>query len=543
MKGKGAYKCPNEVCQYLDDELPNWRVEQEFDKKAMKAAQSIVERANERAENGLNLLPRCIHIPKGNQPSAALIQENKDSSKIRHWKDALKGNSRGKCSEEVCKYLDDKLPNWRKEQDLDNKAMEAAKEIVERANERVGNGLNLLPREISEEKRTTPKLIQECKDIQKLYDLKKALKGKGTSKCSEEVRQYLDDKLPNWRKDLDDKAMEAAKGIVERANIRKKQNLNLLPRRNRNNITTPELVQEHKDEQKLGRWKKALKGQGLGKCSEEVRVYLDDNLSTWRKITDISDTQSVLSTDTNTSLSTKDDSDDEEITIIPKKKSMKLKQVSNSETLGEKRQRTKSEISVLHQRYKTLNSQNLNKEFQENKELWTKYHAISEENEKSFPEDDIPRNRIIRELNKIKTKRQKLIVDMGCGRAQIAHHYQNDTRFKFINYDHISSNDTVISCDISNTPLEDNSAEIGILSLSMWGSNCHDYIPEAARILESRGVLYIIEPTKRWSEKDAAGNNIKGEEGGKLRRLLEENGFRILEESVEKFCMFVCIKV
>jgi ribosomal RNA-processing protein 8 len=226
----------------------------------------------------------------------------------------------------------------------------------------------------------------------------------------------------------------------------------------------------------------------------------------------------------------------------PKKKSMKLKQPSISETPGEKRQRITSELSVLHQRYKTLNSQTLNKEFKENPESWTNYHAKSEENGKSFPEDEIPRNRVIRKLNETKTKRQKLVVDMGCGRAQIAQHYQNDTRFKFINYDHISSNDTVISCDISHTPLEDNSVEICILSLSMWGSNCHDYILEAARILESRGELYIIEPTKRWSEKDAAGNNIKGEEGGKLRRLLEEYGFQILEESVEKFCLFVCIR-
>ena len=225
---------------------------------------------------------------------------------------------------------------------------------------------------------------------------------------------------------------------------------------------------------------------------------------------------------------------------------MKLKQPSSIKdmtTSSQKRQRAKSEISVLHQRYKTLNSQTLQKEFQEDKDLWTTYHAISEENEKSFPEDDIPRNRIIQELAKIQTRRTKKVVDMGCGKAQISQHYNKDTRFDFINYDHISSNDKVISCDISNTPLEDASVEICILSLAMWGSNCREYIAESNRILESNGKLYIIEPTKRWSEQDANGNIIEEKRGCKMESLLEENGFKIVERSIEKFCLFVCIKV
>jgi ribosomal RNA-processing protein 8 len=232
-------------------------------------------------------------------------------------------------------------------------------------------------------------------------------------------------------------------------------------------------------------------------------------------------------------------------TSAPKpKKTMKLKVQAIRdpvETAEHKRTRVKTELSTLHQRYKTMNSQNLGKEFAENPETWTKYHEISEENEKSFPEDGIPRNRIIRELDKIKTKREKIVVDMGCGKAQIAQHYVNDRRFQFINYDHISSNETVTSCDISHTPLEDDSVEICILSLAMWGSNCREYIQEASRILESNGRLYIIEPTKRWSEQDERGNIIPGQEGTKMKTLLEENGFHVLEQEVEKFCVFTCL--
>ena len=78
----------------------------------------------------------------------------------------------------------------------------------------------------------------------------------------------------------------------------------------------------------------------------------------------------------------------------------------------------------------------------------------------------------------------------------------------------------------------------------MWGSNCREYITEAYRILETGGILYIIEPTKRWSEKEEGefGKVIQGTEAIELKQLLEENNFKIIKEEIEKFCLFVCIK-
>ena len=268
---------------------------------------------------------------------------------------------------------------------------------------------------------------------------------------------------------------------------------------------------------------------------------MDINLKGWRSFDSNSETQSVALTKTHSIIE-----DDEKEPVIPKpKKSMKLKKTSakpKTETVEQTKERVKTELSTLHQRYKTLTSQNLRTEFHSNPELWHKYHEIAEVNEQSFPEDEIPRNRIIQEFNKIKTKRTKLVVDMGCGKADIAKYFDSDARFQFKNYDHIAHDATVVSCDIANTPLEDDSVEICILSLAMWGSNCREYIQEATRILESNGQLYIIEPTKRWSDKDETGNIVPGKEGMKLNRLLEENGFKIVEQSIEKFCMFVCTK-
>ena len=122
---------------------------------------------------------------------------------------------------------------------------------------------------------------------------------------------------------------------------------------------------------------------------------------------------------------------------------------------------------------------------------------------------------------------------MGCGKAHIARHFQG-TRFKFINLDHVACDETVTACDISNTQIEEDSVEICILSLAMWGSNCKDYLREAHRILESNGILYIIEPTKRWTDAEPAD---------KLHALLEESGFRIVEKTIAKFSLFICSKL
>ena len=82
-----------------------------------------------------------------------------------------------------------------------------------------------------------------------------------------------------------------------------------------------------------------------------------------------------------------------------------------------------------------MNSETLRKYFEENPEEWEKYHEISEKNEESFPYHEIPRNRVIAELEKIKTKRNKIVVDMGCGKGQISQYFIDKiffTRQKFL---------------------------------------------------------------------------------------------------------------
>ena len=295
----------------------------------------------------------------------------------------------------------------------------------------------------------------------------------------------------------------------------------------------PSQIAKDKEVRDLGKW---LSTQKQNYKNKTQRMKDESNYNQWTEF--LEEYKEVFEKDYST-----------------KKKSMKLATTnpsSSSEeiilvdesTLIKRKPSTKSQLSLLHKKYKTCTSDNLNHTFKENPQLWEDYHRIAEENEKSFPEEGIPRNRIIEELKQIKTKRTKKVVDMGCGKGFISKYFKDDKRFEFTNLDHISSDDTIISCDISNTEFEDDEVEICILSLAMWGSNCREYITEAYRILESGGRLYIIEPTKRWSETEEGefGKVIQGTEGCKLKCSLEENHFSIIKEEIEKFCLFICVK-
>lgn len=503
-------ECRNDVRDYLNKHLPRWS--DTLDEKSMQRAKDIVDRANFRFQTGGKLLPRIIEKCTTNDD----VVETQDAQKIRRW--------RVKCTNvKIVNYLDLNLPRW--SDTLDEKSMQRAIDIVSRAKARFQIGGKLLPRKIqNKSNRTTPELECENKDAVTLGQWKATvLRGNKNARCPSDARDFLDANLEGWRDqlDLDSNAMKIANEIITRAKNRVSNGGYLLPK----HLSGKEHRQEFQDSNKLSNWRLALEGSKNGRCSEEVRDLLDKELPGWRPI--------------------ESSASQPPIPKKPKKKSMKLSapsEAAKKETPEQKRQRVKSELSVLHQEYKTLKSKKLHKKFQDDPQLWTDYHDIAEANEESFPQEEIPRNRAIQYLAKIKTKRAKRVVDMGCGKAQIAAYFKDDTRFHFTNYDHVALNSTVESCDISNMPLEDDSVEICILSLAMWGSNCKEYIKEAYRVLESGGKLYIVEPTKRWSEKDENGNIIEGKEACKLKHKLEKYGFTIRSESIEKFCMFICEK-
>ena len=110
-----------------------------------------------------------------------------------------------------------------------------------------------------------------------------------------------------------------------------------------------------------------------------------------------------------------------------------------------------------------MNSQTLHKHFEDNPGDWINYHKISEENEESFPDEEIPYKKVIEYLEKIPGKKKKDVADLGC-KVRVCEHFSDSERFKFINMDVMSCNDLVVKQDIKDTGLEDYDIDIVILS-------------------------------------------------------------------------------
>jgi hypothetical protein len=122
----------------------------------------------------------------------------------------------------------------------------------------------------------------------------------------------------------------------------------------------------------------------------------------------------------------------EYFTITKTKKDMSKKEIKpmvKKETTEQKQQRVLPILSQLHKKYKTMNSQTLHIHFEDNPDDWVNYHKISEENEESFPDDEIPYKKIIEYLENIPGKKKKDVADLGCGKARVCEYFSESERF------------------------------------------------------------------------------------------------------------------
>jgi ubiquinone/menaquinone biosynthesis C-methylase UbiE len=99
---------------------------------------------------------------------------------------------------------------------------------------------------------------------------------------------------------------------------------------------------------------------------------------------------------------------------------------------------------------------------------------------------------------KIKNK-NRVVADFGCGENLLKTCIPDN---KVISFDHVAIDETVIACDMAHTPLENESIDIAVFSLALWGSNYEDYFTEAYRLLTYDGLMYIAEPSSSYSEEE-----------------------------------------
>lgn len=152
------------------------------------------------------------------------------------------------------------------------------------------------------------------------------------------------------------------------------------------------------------------------------------------------------------------------------------------------------DFSKMNRQLNMSLSTTTHKRYKDNPEDWEFYHAMYREARKEWLV--VP----FKEAIKWCKARPHLIVgDFGCGEALISKEVEN----KIYSFDHVAINEDVIACDISHTPLDDESLDAAIFSLSLMGSNYMDYIKEAHRCLKLDGHLWIAEATSRFKNLDS----------------------------------------
>src|SRR5262249_888201 len=94
-----------------------------------------------------------------------------------------------------------------------------------------------------------------------------------------------------------------------------------------------------------------------------------------------------------------------------------------------------------------------------------------------------------------------VIGDFGCGEAKLAEAVSD--RHTVHSFDHVAINEDVVACDMAHVPLDDESLDVAVFSLSLMGANFTDYLREAHRTLKLDGDLHIWESTSRFTDQNA----------------------------------------
>ena len=151
------------------------------------------------------------------------------------------------------------------------------------------------------------------------------------------------------------------------------------------------------------------------------------------------------------------------------------------------------DFSTMNGRWNLSTSETLSKRLEGNPEEWEQYHTLYREARRSWTV--VPYEEMIRWAQ----EREGLVIgDFGCGEALFSAAVSD--RHTVHNLDHVAINETVLAGDMAHTPIEDESLDSAIFSLSLMGANFSDYLREAYRTLKLDGLLHIWEATSRFDD-------------------------------------------
>lgn len=198
------------------------------------------------------------------------------------------------------------------------------------------------------------------------------------------------------------------------------------------------------------------------------------------------------------------------------------------DNVEQRQARIQSELSEFNRRGKTTKSSTMHKEFTDNPDSWFRYHALRKERMGQW--DEVPYEYI---ATKIRNRNHK-VIDFGCGENLFKNCIPHN---EVISFDHVSHNGS-IACDMKDVSqwVGNESVDVCVFSLALWGTNYKDYITEAYRTLNYGGVIHIAEPAKDYETPELEEE---------LKTLIEEVGFKVVGvvERRSKFIYITGIKM
>ena len=114
------------------------------------------------------------------------------------------------------------------------------------------------------------------------------------------------------------------------------------------------------------------------------------------------------------------------------------------------------------------------------------YHLGYDEQKKKWPMD--PLNIIYSEIKK--NQKKMVIADLGCGTARLSKMHKKN---KYYNFDFISSDSSIIECNIKKTKLQEKSIDISVFCFSLMGKDYYKFLLEAKKITRTNVVIFIAE--------------------------------------------------
>ena len=174
--------------------------------------------------------------------------------------------------------------------------------------------------------------------------------------------------------------------------------------------------------------------------------------------------------------------------------------ISNSS--NPKRVITDSPYKLTGRAWSSQKSTTTHEKLRSNPAEWHAYHAARDISFQGYTDQSqIPRNRIIAHLAD-KRKHRLRILDLGCGRNNIAQHYADadkDHKFAIQGYDHVvEEGSTARAGNIADLSAQehDESADICVYSQSLMGTDWPTYLTEGHRMLRYNGEFIISEHIK-----------------------------------------------